>query len=88
MEPARRSDEFAGAFLLVAIIGCLAGIAGASFSMWPLLWTATGVIVAGCAAMGVFVYRASRQSGTGVMKSFGRSAVVLVKMVLEIVTGG
>lgn len=83
----RRSDELAGVSLLAAVLGCMVGVGGALAAMWPVVWTGVGLIVAGGGAVGVFVYRASCQSQTGIARSFGRSAVIMVKMVLEIVIG-
>lgn len=86
VQPAQKFDARAGLCLLVAIAGSVVAAVGAAVSAAGLLFAGIAVIVTGASGVGVFIYRSSRASGTGVVKSFGRAANFAVRMILEMVS--
>jgi hypothetical protein len=71
--------------LLVALIGSVGVVAGEFVSALWLL-TVLGAIgcLAGVTVLGILVYRVSRQTGTGVLRSLGRTLLAAIRLMSDL----
>jgi hypothetical protein len=71
--------------LLVALIGSVGVVAGEFVSaLW--LFAVLGAIgcLAGVTVLGILVYRVSRQTGTGALRSLGRTLLASIRLMSDL----
>ncbi len=82
-QPVPRSQGAAALCLVLVTVSSVAAAAGGAAS-WPvliLLGAAGGLV--GIIGLGVFAYRASRQTGIGVLKALGRTLLVAITLIWD-----
>ncbi len=84
-QPMSRSLSASGLSLLVAMSGSLVVVLAEAES-WPTAALVLGLaaVLAGVAGVCVFVYRHSRSTGGGALRSLGRTAWAAVRLLVDL----
>jgi hypothetical protein len=85
-QPMPRSLGRAVLSLLIALFGSVVVLL-AEVGSWPVVLLLLGLaaVLAGVAGLCVFVYRHSRSTGDGVLRSLGRTAGAAVRLIADLV---
>jgi hypothetical protein len=72
-------------WLFVALIGGVGVVAGEVVSaLWLLAVLGAIACLAGVTGLGILVYRVSRQTGTGVLRSLGRTLLAAIRLLFDL----
>jgi hypothetical protein len=83
-QPRAQPQGLAALFLIVVAIGVAAAAGGEFASVWTLAVLGAAVFFVGVAGLCVFVYQASRRAGEGLVRSFGRTVLLAIKLILDL----
>lgn len=79
-----RSQGLATLCLILVAVSSVAAAIGDAASWWVLFLVGAAWGLVGIIGLCVFAYRASRQTGVGVLRSFGRTVVVSMKLIFDL----
>lgn len=85
-QPTPRSLGGAGLSLLIALSGGVIVLL-TEVGSWPVVVLLLGLaaVLTGVGGLCVFVYRHSRSTGDGVLRSLGRTAIAAVRLIADLV---